>query len=96
MSETKGCTSPKFEVGEFVGVESSYNPFCNCSRTQVILCEWQDGLNTAGYKGWGYKTVHMGNGNGLLAEDSLRKLPPEEKGSWKNCEWQPKEVVKNE
>jgi len=88
---------PKFCVGEEVSVKGFYDPSIRCDKTEVTSKIYVSSVNALtkerNGKGWGYKTAHTGD-NIWMAENSLSKLPPEDRTQWSDCEWMPKETVK--
>jgi len=92
--------TPKFAVGEEVGVHCHSIP--DIPRTEVTSVKWYNkfGLRFATYsepeyvKGWVYQvTAEPGR---FAKEEQLFKLPPEDRTSWEDCEWQPNKIEEEE
>ncbi len=83
---------PKFSIGEEVSVVTISNPVLGTPKTEVTDClwvkRWEDDFPAC----WGYATAHDSS-PGLFPECSLRKLSPEDRTSWTDCAWQPKELA---
>jgi len=81
---------PKFCVGEEVMVRGETTSEYDIDRTEVIYSRYtaahQSSLGVEGYK---YKTAHQPDMNRTWLEGSLRKLPPEDRVGFEDCEWQP-------
>lgn len=87
---------PKFSVGEEVAVVGVIDPCYDTPKTEIVSCRWatswHNGQETV-LNSWGYQTDHISYQSGAwLLERCLRKLPPEERISWSDCAWQPKEL----
>jgi len=86
---------PKFCVGEEVAVRCKSDPSRNTDRTEITRIEYLDSHNqvTKEYLGmsWCYWTSCYPIPFG---DEALRKLPPEDRTQWSDCEWMPWETVK--
>jgi len=83
---------PKFCVDEEVAVTNAVFSRNNVSRTEIIKVEWCK-WHSDGHQGWGYNTTEC-HRPASLREKSIRKLPPEDRTQWSDCEWMPRETVK--
>jgi len=84
---------PKFCVGEEVAVVSAAYPEFNTPRTEIVSVKWIR-FSDEEYPCWGYHTVHRCVSKFRFHESALRKLPPEDRTQWSDCEWMPRETVK--
>jgi len=84
---------PKFCVGEEVAVVGAFNPENNINRTEVVKVCWTKFSHDSDPE-WGYKTANLDKDHWAFEESALRKLPPEDRTQWSDCEWMPQETVK--
>ena len=87
---------PKFCVGEEVEIRSTICPQNNTAKTEITEQAFRMGFPQGGdkeksYLLWVYKTDSC---QSYVGETSLRKLPPEDRTQWSDCEWMPRETVK--
>jgi len=85
-------TRPKFCVGEEVGVTCFNKP--NIPRTEITKAMWRenklmyrgiDGGEVYRYTGWVYLTRDT-SPDKISREEDIRKLPPEDRLSWEDCQ----------
>lgn len=91
---------PKFCVGEQVAVRSKISPQHDVDKTEVIAITYGDHgrfYSTADFSaqpsGWRYQTSHQTDDSKWYREDSLHKLPHEDRISWEDCVFNPSEVT---
>lgn len=90
-------SDPKFVEGEIVNVRSATDPEFNNDREVVektingstildIVYLTPDG------KEWFYTLYGQPNCVRVYKEESLRKIPPNEKTEWEDCVWSPEMI----
>ena len=83
---------PKFCIGEEVSVTALSQP--DIEKTEVVDIFWCNMplgaiRDNNPYLGWGYRVAGQANPRAFSREHRVRKLPPEERTQWSDCEWQP-------
>ena len=94
MSDLQSKPRPKFCVGEEVALVSKNNPQKNSERTEITNRIFGNGVVRATGErienGHFYQLSHTADS--YWGEQSLRKLPPEDRTSWEDCAFNPLKV----
>jgi len=87
---------PKFCVGEEVMIRSSISTSRNVDRTEILRMKYGSGYEITNrdkiFHYWMYWTDSI---EIPFGEPALRKLPPEDRTQWSDCEWMPRSDVIN-